>query len=61
MKMATSCKEGKAAKQRRSGSKGSILKTRFQQWIFTAESPLKSALPLVIRDHNINSCEKSIG
>ena len=59
--MATSCKEGTAAKQRRSGSKGCIFKTRFQQWIFTAESPLKSTLPLVICDHNINSCERRIG
>ena len=40
MKMAKSCKEGTAAKQRRSGSEGCKFKTQCQQGLFTAESPL---------------------
>ena len=61
MKMAKSYKEGTAANQRRYGSEGHMFKTRCQQGLFTAESPLKSTLPLVICIHNINSCVICIG
>ena len=48
MKMAKSCKEGLAAKQRRSGSEGHRFQLWCQQVLFTVESLLKSTLPLVI-------------
>ena len=58
--MAKSCKEGMAAKQRRSGSEGHRFKIWCQQELITAESLLKSTIPLVICVHNINYVSDSL-
>ena len=44
-----------------SGLEGNKFKTRCQQGLFIAESPLYSTLPLVIFIENINSCAIRIG
>ena len=61
MKMAKSSEEGAAANQRRSGLEGHRFKIWYQQGLFTAESPLKSILPLGICLHKSNSCVRCIG
>ena len=52
--MANCCKQDMAANQRRSESEGHRFKTWSQQGLFTAESPLTSALLLVICLQNIS-------
>ena len=59
MNMANSCIEGMASNWRRSGSEGFGFKTWCRQELFTAESPLKCTLALVICTHN--SCMRWIG
>ena len=46
---------------RRSGSEGYKFKTRCRQGLFTAQSPLKSTLPLEICIQEINSSVRCIG
>ena len=49
--MAKSCKEGAAAKQRRSGLEGHRFETRHLQGLFTASPPLSHPPSLVICLH----------
>ena len=45
-------KAGAVAHQRRSGSEGHRFETWCQQGFFTAESPIRSTLPLLITSQN---------
>ena len=58
--MAESCNEGNTANQRKSVSEGHRYKTWLPKRLFTAESPLKYTLLLVMCVHNINSCVRHL-